>query len=47
MLANVTPGGVKGAMHEKMAKPKAVESSSRQFQSLRNYLRSGNVKSIE
>jgi uncharacterized protein len=23
MLANVTPGGVKGAMHEKMARPKA------------------------
>jgi uncharacterized protein len=23
MLANVTPGTVKGAMHEKMAKPKA------------------------
>jgi hypothetical protein len=23
MLANVTPGSVKGAMHEKMAKPKA------------------------
>jgi hypothetical protein len=24
MLANVTPGSVKGAMHEKMAKPKAT-----------------------
>jgi len=23
MLANVTPGSVKGAMHEKMARPKA------------------------
>jgi len=23
MLANVTPGSVKGALHEKMAKPKA------------------------
>jgi hypothetical protein len=24
MLANVTPGAVKGAMHEKMAKPKSA-----------------------
>jgi hypothetical protein len=24
MLANVTPGAVKGAMHEKMARPKTA-----------------------
>jgi hypothetical protein len=26
MLANVVPGSVKGAMHEKMAKPKTADS---------------------